>query len=70
MEDWKYNTTLSGCPQGGILSPLLSNLCMNRLDQYMEEEIIPGFNRGARRAEKQAYKALYKQILKYTRHHL
>lgn len=25
MEDWKWNETVSGAPQGGILSPLLSN---------------------------------------------
>ncbi|MED1303862.1 reverse transcriptase/maturase family protein [Bacillus pacificus] len=33
MADWKYNQTLSGCPQGGILSPLLSNIYMDKLDQ-------------------------------------
>lgn len=68
MEDWKYNTTLSGCPQGGILSPLLSNVYMDMLDQFMETKILPEFNRGAKRAENPAYKALYKQIVKYTRH--
>ncbi len=26
MEDWKWNKTLSGAPQGGVLSPLLSNV--------------------------------------------
>jgi retron-type reverse transcriptase len=26
MEDWQYHETLSGTPQGGVLSPLLSNI--------------------------------------------
>jgi len=29
MEDWRYNDTLSGTPQGGIISPLLSNIYLN-----------------------------------------
>jgi retron-type reverse transcriptase len=29
MEDWTCNQTLSGVPQGGILSPLLSNILLN-----------------------------------------
>jgi hypothetical protein len=26
LEDWKFNATLSGVPQGGIVSPILSNV--------------------------------------------
>jgi group II intron reverse transcriptase/maturase len=68
MEDWKYNATLSGCPQGGILSPLLSNIYMDKFDQFMEEHILPTYNCGRKRAENKAYKALRKQMEKYTRH--
>lgn len=35
MEDWHYNQTLSGTPQGGILSPLLSNIYLHELDQFV-----------------------------------
>jgi len=28
---------VSGTPQGGILCPLLSNIYLHELDQYMEE---------------------------------
>ena len=26
LEDWRWNATLSGCPQGGIASPVMSNI--------------------------------------------
>jgi len=68
MEDWKYNETLSGCPQGGILSPLLSNVYMDRLDQYVEREIIPQYTKGQKRAENKEYKAVLNQIKKHKRH--
>jgi group II intron reverse transcriptase/maturase len=38
MEDWKYNRTYSGTPQGGVLSPLLANIFLNRLDRFVEWE--------------------------------
>lgn len=28
LEDWIWNATLSGAPQGGVVSPVLSNICM------------------------------------------
>ena len=34
IEDWKYNSTYSGCPQGGIVSPILSNIYLNELDKF------------------------------------
>ena len=37
MEDWKYHSTYSGCPQGGIISPLLSNVYLNELDKFAEK---------------------------------
>jgi len=37
MEDWQYHSTYSGTPQGGILSPLLSNIYLHRLDQFVME---------------------------------
>ncbi len=37
MEDWQYNGTYSGCPQGGIISPLLANIYLNELDKFAEE---------------------------------
>ena len=37
LEDWKYNKTYSGTPQGGIISPILANIYLNELDQFIEK---------------------------------
>ena len=36
VEDGKFNPTEIGSPQGGIISPLLTNIYLNRFDQYMK----------------------------------
>ena len=41
MEDWQYHDTLSGTPQGGVVSPLLSNIYLDKLDEYVKRELIP-----------------------------
>jgi hypothetical protein len=46
MEDWRYYDTLSGSPQGGIISPLLANIYLNELDRYVEDTLIPAYTRG------------------------
>ncbi|WP_237050590.1 reverse transcriptase/maturase family protein [Microvirga ossetica] len=46
MEDWRYNATLSGSPQGSVLSPLLSNIYLDKLDRFVEENLLPIYNRG------------------------
>ena len=35
MEDWQYHATYSGCPQGGIVSPILANIYLNELDKFV-----------------------------------
>jgi group II intron reverse transcriptase/maturase len=37
LEDWKYNKTFSGTPQGGIISPILANIYLHELDGYVAE---------------------------------
>jgi group II intron reverse transcriptase/maturase len=56
LEDWQYNRTYSGTPQGGILSPLLANIYLNELDGYIEDVLMSQYNRGWRRANNPAYK--------------
>jgi hypothetical protein len=38
MEDWRYHRTYSGTPQGGILSPLLANISLHQLDDFVVKE--------------------------------
>jgi group II intron reverse transcriptase/maturase len=46
LEDWEYRETLSGCPQGGTVSPILSNIYLHKLDEFAERELIPQYTRG------------------------
>ena len=49
MENWKYHETLSGTPQGGVVSPILANIVLNELDKFVENELLSQYNRGKRR---------------------
>lgn len=40
MEDWVYHRTYSGTPQGGIVSPLLCNIFLHQLDDFMVNELV------------------------------
>jgi group II intron reverse transcriptase/maturase len=62
LEGWKYRPTLSGAPQGGIVSPLLANIYMDRLDRFVEETIIPKHTRGARRRKTKEYQRVRSAI--------
>jgi group II intron reverse transcriptase/maturase len=55
MEDWQYHPTLSGTPQGGVVSPLLSNIYLDKLDKFVERELIPQHTRGSRRKSNREY---------------
>ena len=37
IENWQYNKTYSGAPQGGICSPILANVYLNELDRKLTE---------------------------------
>ena len=56
LEDWDYRDTLSGVPQGGPVSPVLSNIYLDKLDKFVEQELIPQYTRGAARAANPAYR--------------
>ena len=55
LEDWVWNATLSGAPQGGVLSPCLSNIYLDRLDKFVETVLLPGYTRGVLRSPNPEY---------------
>jgi len=61
LEDWRYHRTLSGCPQGGVVSPVLSNIYLDRLDKFIEHTLLPAHNRGARRTPYRPYMRLWQR---------
>jgi group II intron reverse transcriptase/maturase len=67
LEDWKFNKTLSGVPQGGIVSPVLSNIYLDRLDKYIEQTLIPQYTRGEGRRVNRDYERLADQAGYYRR---
>ena len=62
LEDWEYHDTLSGCPQGGVVSPILSNVYLDKLDKFVEQELIPQYTRGTRRKCNPEYDRIQYQL--------
>jgi group II intron reverse transcriptase/maturase len=58
LEDWDYHDTLSGVPQGGVVSPVLSSIYLHKLDEFVERELIPQYTRGTRRKASPQYQGL------------
>ena len=49
LDDWQYHRTYSGTPQGGIISPLLANIFLHQLDEFLIDEMKA--NRGQTKKE-------------------
>ncbi len=67
MEDWQHHQTYSGTVQGGVVSPILSNIVLNELDRYVEDELIPQYSRGKRRRKNPEARRLSRQMRKARR---
>ena len=65
VEDWKYNSTHSGTPQGGILSPLLANIYLNELDKKVAE-MKEGFDKPRCAKRTEAYHEKSKEIARLS----
>ena len=55
LEEWVFNNTYSGVPQGGVVSPILSNIYLNELDQFYEKELKAKYTKGKKRQKNKAY---------------
>ena len=67
LEDWKWGATLSGAPQGGVASPILSSIYLHKLDEFVETVLIPEYTRGDRRVRNPAYLELQYRLAKARR---
>jgi group II intron reverse transcriptase/maturase len=64
LEDWKYHETLSGTPQGGVVSPVLSNIYLHKLDDYVETVLIPQYTRGKIRRRNPEYSGVRDRMVR------
>ena len=62
LEDWKRHATYSGTPQGSIVSPILANIYMDRLDRFVEGVLLPAHNKGRLRRPNPEYRRVFRQI--------
>jgi group II intron reverse transcriptase/maturase len=55
MEEWTLTTETSGVPQGGIVSPILANILLDKLDKFVEQELIPAYTKGEKKEVNNKY---------------
>lgn len=58
LEEWKFNRTFSGTPQGGVVSPILANIYLTELDRFVTKELVPEFTKGDKRGSNKEYERL------------
>lgn len=68
LENWKYHTTMSGTPQGGVCSPVLANIYLNKLDMYVEQHLIPTHTKGIARCPNTEYRKLLQKSRTQQKH--
>jgi group II intron reverse transcriptase/maturase len=67
LEDWEHHDTLSGSPQGGVVSPILSNIYLNKLDEFVERVLIPQHTQGKSRKKNPEYQRAESRLTRARR---
>jgi len=66
MEEWRFHKTYSGTPQGGIISPVLANIYLDKFDKYVAR-YISTFGMGKSRKRNPESKTIEKEKVKLVR---
>lgn len=66
MEQWSYNRTYSGVPQGSGVSPVLANIYLHEFDKFMED-YAQTFNQGKKKKINPEYNKALKRASYYRR---
>src|SRR6266550_6645655 len=61
LEEWRWKQTYSGSPQGSIVSPILANLYLDKLDKFVETVLIPEYTQGTKREANKEYHKLMRR---------
>ncbi|WP_166930372.1 reverse transcriptase domain-containing protein [Asaia sp. As-1742] len=61
LDNWTFHRTFSGAPQGGVISPILANIYLHELDEFMQE-MMTGFNKGKTRRRHLLYSEIQEKI--------
>jgi len=67
LEDWQYHKTLSGTAQGSGCSPILANIYLGRLDQFVTTQLIPKHTAGITRQPNPQYLRVQAALTKAAR---
>lgn len=58
----KHHRSLAGTPQGGVVSPILANIFLHELDEYVAKTLKPAFDTGTKRRPNPEYQRLCARI--------